>query len=230
MKSGSESDHTGVTLALVSGLGLLAFAVLWELRWRRLAGMLSMQQRSTERWAERALHDSLTNLPNRSLLQDRMEQALFRAQRNQTCVAVLFIDLDDFKRVNDVYGHQVGDRLLVATGERLQQHLRASDTASRLGGDEFVVLLEMKSPNDPVMMVAERLRRSLHVPLLLEPEPITVSASIGVALSKTGTETPEQLLNAADQALYDAKQSGKNRVLISAEGEQSSTGARQAAT
>jgi diguanylate cyclase len=216
MKSRSSYEWVGLFLAILSSVGLLIYSALWERRWRRLLKDLSVQEKNNHKWVERALHDPLTNLPNRSLLKDRLHQALLRSQRNGTTIAVLFLDLDNFKAVNDEYGHLVGDRLLIAVGERLRHHLRASDTAGRLGGDEFVVLIEVKEPNDTVMMVAERLRRALHVPLLLEPAPITLSASIGVAISLTGDEQPEDLLHQADRALLEAKRSGKDCVILNA--------------
>jgi diguanylate cyclase (GGDEF)-like protein len=214
MNTRSDKGVNGYFLSAITGLGLVTFAVLWELRWRRLVQTMSTRQDKTNEWVERALHDPLTSLPNRSLFNDRIEQALIRAQRNDTCIAVLFIDLDDFKNVNDRYGHLVGDQLLIAAGERFRHHLRASDTASRFGGDEFVVLLEVRSRRDPVIMVAERLRRALHVPLLLEPEPITLSASIGVAVSNSGEESIQDLLDAADSALLKAKRAGKDQVVL----------------
>jgi diguanylate cyclase len=215
MEPRAQSDRTSLILALLSSVGLVAFVTIWERRWSRLAEVMARRQQLTDEWVERALHDPLTNLPNRSLLNDRIEQALIRAQRNGTCIAVLFIDLDNFKEVNDRYGHQVGDELLIAVGERLRQNLRASDTAGRLGGDEFVVLLEIRDRNDPVKMVAERLRRALHVPLLLEPATVSLSASIGIALSTGADDRVEDLLDQADSALLKAKQSGKDRVFIS---------------
>jgi diguanylate cyclase len=214
MEPQSRVERTSLLLAIISSVGLLLFAALWELRWSKLTSTLSRKQQNTDEWVKRALHDPLTNLPNRSLLTDRIDQALIRAQRNGTAVAVLFIDLDNFKEVNDQYGHLVGDQLLVATGERLRQHLRASDTAGRLGGDEFVVLLEIRDQNDPVKMVAERLRRALHVPLLLEPAPIALSASIGIAISQGGSASINDLLDQADAALLQAKNSGKDQVTL----------------
>jgi diguanylate cyclase len=214
MKSRSSYEWVGLFLAILSSVGLLIYSALWERRWRRLLKDLSVQEKNNHKWVERALHDPLTNLPNRSLLKDRLHQALLRSRRNGTTIAVLFLDLDNFKAVNDEYGHLVGDRLLIVVGERLRHHLRASDTAGRLGGDEFLVLIEVKEPNDTVMMVAERLRRALHVPLLLEPAPITLSASIGVAISLTGDESPEDLIHQADRALLEAKRSGKGCIIL----------------
>lgn len=204
-------------LAILTGLGLVALGVLWERRWRRLMDTLTNRELDSEEWVERALHDPLTNLPNRTLLDDRIDQALIRAERNRTSVAVLFIDLDNFKVINDTYGHLVGDQMLIAAGQRFQQHLRASDTAARLGGDEFVALLEMKQNSEAAVMVAERLRTALHVPLVLEPEPLTLTASIGIAITHTPNVRPSDLLMWADRALLEAKQRGKDQVILSKE-------------
>jgi diguanylate cyclase len=214
MEPRSRLDNLGLFLAILTSIAMFLFAVIWETRWKRMVAALSSEKRSNHELAEQALRDPLTSLPNRTLLNDRLQQALMRCQRNETTVAVLFLDLDNFKNVNDKHGHLVGDQLLIAVGERLRHHLRSSDTAGRLGGDEFVVILELRNPNDAVMMVAERLRRALHVPLLLEPEPITVSTSIGIALSETGVDDPEDLLNEADNALLEAKRSGKDCVIM----------------
>jgi diguanylate cyclase (GGDEF)-like protein len=220
MQSRVWRENLAIILAFLSSISMLLFTLVWESRWKRLINAISTQRRTNHEWTERALHDPLTSLPNRMLLEDRLQHALIRSQRHGTTVAVLFLDLDNFKAVNDKYGHLVGDQLLIAVGERLRQHLRSSDTAGRLGGDEFVVLLELRNQNDPVEMVADRLRRALHVPLLLEPAPITVSTSIGIALSESGEEDPEDLLNEADNALLQAKRSGKDRVIMGATMEQ----------
>lgn len=226
MDSRSHLERAGFFLAILSSTGLLLITLLWERRWKRLLHTFTTQEQTNHEWVERALHDPLTALPNRMLLKDRLQQALIRSQRNNTAIAVLFIDLDNFKNVNDQYGHLVGDQLLIAVGDRLRQHLRASDTAGRLGGDEFVVLLEIRDRNDPIIMVAERLRRALHVPLLLEPAPITLSTSIGIALSETGEEDPEELLAQADSALLKAKQSGKDCVIMGSVNDKAETTGR----
>jgi diguanylate cyclase len=200
--------------SLITGVGIVVFALIWELRWSRLLQTLAEHRSATAHWTKQALHDPLTSLPNRTLLRDRLEQALFRASRNGTCIGVLFIDLDNFKAVNDSFGHFVGDQVLVATGERLRGQLRAGDTAARVGGDEYVVLLELKSPDDPVVMIAERLRYALQTPLLQDPAPITLNASIGIAISEAGDYDPDELLQKADRALIGAKRIGKDRVVF----------------
>jgi diguanylate cyclase len=209
------SQRINSWLIAASTIGMVAFGVIWEMRLRKVLETLQQRDDHASQWAERALHDPLTNLPNRTLLLDRIEQSLIRSRRNNSGVAVLFIDLDNFKQINDRYGHLVGDELLIAVGERFRQHLRGSDTAARLGGDEFVVLIEFGATDatNTVMIVAERLRSALQVPLVLEPEPLTVKASIGIAVATSGEEEPEFLLKEADRALLEAKHSGKNRVV-----------------
>lgn len=209
-------ERTG-WLIMFTGVGFAFVALLWELRWRRLLRILIEQKTTASQWVERALHDPLTGLPNRLLLQDRIEQALARAHRTGKHIALLCVDLDDFKTVNDNHGHLIGDQILIAVGQRFRQHLRASDTAARLGGDEFVILIDVSDSTDAVMLVAERLRSALQVPLLLEPEPLTLNVSIGVAIATSLDTTPDELLARADRALLRAKHWGKDRVVIASD-------------
>jgi diguanylate cyclase (GGDEF)-like protein/PAS domain S-box-containing protein len=160
-----------------------------------------------------ALHDPLTDLPNRRLLLDRLEHALAVAKRVGTAVAVLFVDLDGFKVVNDSHGHEVGDQLLIRCADRLQGCLRDSDTLARLGGDEFVVLLEGVAESGHPATTATRMLQALAQPFKLDRATVQISASIGIA---TGTScTPRTLLHAADSAMYQAKATGPGQVIIS---------------
>ncbi len=158
-----------------------------------------------------AFHDSLSGLANRALFLDRLEHALARAARSQSLLAVLFLDLDDFKLVNDSFGHAAGDDLLVAVAGRLTKSLRVGDTAARFGGDEFAVLLEEVSGFEEANQVAERIITALRVPLTVEDHQVQVHASIGIAVSPAGAEGPAELLQAADVAMYSAKSRGKGR-------------------
>ncbi|PSB03900.1 EAL domain-containing protein [Merismopedia glauca] len=159
-----------------------------------------------------ALHDALTGLPNRALLMDRLEQALKRSQRRKDRkFAVLFLDLDRFKTINDSLGHLVGDQLLIALTHRLQTYRRESDTVARLGGDEFVILLEEIEDVNDAIEVAERIHRSLSPPFILEGREVFTSVSMGIALSSSNYSQPEQLLRDADTAMYYAKAHGKAR-------------------
>ncbi|MDP8970076.1 MAG: EAL domain-containing protein [Actinomycetota bacterium] len=154
-----------------------------------------------------ALHDALTGLPNRTLLVDRIRHAA--SSGDAGAATLIFLDLDDFKTVNDSFGHPVGDELLVAVSERLRSCVRAGDTTARLGGDEFVVLLQgLARPGDS-MSTAERLIDALRTPFVVHGRQISVSASLGVALSSDQTEQPEELLHHADMAMYAAKRRRK---------------------
>jgi len=158
-----------------------------------------------------ALHDSLTGLANRALFADRTQHALDRADRElDTPPAVLFLDLDDFKTINDSLGHSAGDALLVAVGRRLERILRPADTAARLGGDEFAILLEDVGDETP-QAVAARLLQAFEQPFSIMRKQVQVHVSIGIAQDPTGSVGPEELLRNADLAMYVAKQRGKGR-------------------
>jgi len=156
-----------------------------------------------------AFHDGLTGLANRTLFAERVEHTLARSGRDD--LAVLFIDLDDFKHVNDSLGHAAGDQLLVAAARRLQGCLRPTDTAARLGGDEFAVLLERVTDADAAVGVAGRVLDTLHQPFGLNGRTIPIKASVGVAVGRPGVDEAEELLRNADVAMYAAKAGGKDR-------------------
>jgi diguanylate cyclase (GGDEF)-like protein len=158
-----------------------------------------------------AFHDGLTGLANRALFRDRLAHALERGARAREKLAVLFLDIDDFKRVNDAVGHHGGDTLLIAIGERVRSCLRSSDTASRLGGDEFAVLLEGLTTEADAEQVAQRLVDELRVPFRAGEVSTMVAASIGIAFGVAGTDTADALLRNADFAMYRAKALGKGR-------------------
>ena len=162
-----------------------------------------------ERLRHQAFHDSLTELPNRALFMNRLGFALTRAERSKRTAAVLFLDLDNFKLVNDSLGHEVGDSLLVSVAERLRASLRAEDTAARFGGDEFTVLLEDVTGVTDAVRVADKITRALSTPFVLESREVFVTTSIGIVLGTSGCERPTDLLRNADVALYRAKANGK---------------------
>ena len=168
------------------------------------------QSRVQRELQHRALHDSLTGLANRELLLDRLDQALARSRRDGRAVAVLFLDLDHFKLVNDSLGHAVGDELLVAVGELLQHHLREVDTAGRLGGDEFVLVLEELTGPAEAIAVAERLLLATRQTVDVAGEALRTSLSIGIAVANSRS-TSSELLAEADAALYRAKAAGRGR-------------------
>jgi diguanylate cyclase (GGDEF)-like protein len=166
------------------------------------------RRRTEERTQHEALHDPLTELPNRNLFLDRLEHALSQAGRHQNSVAVLFLDLDQFKRVNDSLGHVAGDELLAAVAPRLEQALRPGDSIARFGGDEFAVLVEDISNERDVTRVAERIAEALARPFVLREGEHFVSASIGISIGG-GSDAPEALIRDADSALYRAKEHGR---------------------
>jgi diguanylate cyclase (GGDEF)-like protein/PAS domain S-box-containing protein len=160
-------------------------------------------------WLERqALHDPLTKLPNRLLLMDRARQALTRLHRSHGLVAMLFVDLDRFKTINDNLGHALGDHLLISLASRLATMMRDSDTVARLGGDEFVVLAEDLQTDAEALTVAERVLRALEEPFVVGSTEVSMLASIGVSVSHDPDADPEALLREADVAMYRAKRSG----------------------
>jgi diguanylate cyclase (GGDEF)-like protein/PAS domain S-box-containing protein len=161
-----------------------------------------------------ALHDPLTRLPNRLLLMDRAHQALARLHRSNGVVALLFIDLDKFKAVNDNLGHGVGDRLLVAISERLAELMRDSDTVARLGGDEFVILAEDIDSDAEALTLAERVLDALERPFPVGSAELAMLASVGVSVSHSPDTDPESLLREADLAMYRAKRAGGRRLEI----------------
>ncbi|MBJ7610493.1 MAG: EAL domain-containing protein [Candidatus Dormibacteraeota bacterium] len=168
--------------------------------------------------SHQAFHDSLTDLANRALFSDRIEHALLRRSRTNKPVAVLFIDLDDFKGINDTLGHAAGDELLVGVAERLRSSLRRPDTAARLGGDEFAVLIEDIDQVSEAEAVAERVFLALAAPFALAGQSVTVRASIGIAVSNDDNDTAGGLMSHADVAMYAAKSAGKHQQILFAPG------------
>ena len=166
------------------------------------------RKRMEEHLEYQAYHDPLTDLPNRSLIIDRLTHALARANRRGSHVAILFMDLNDFKVINDSLGHEAGDHLLVALADRLQGCLRLEDTLARLGGDEFVILLEDTSNLSDATRICERILEELRRPFMLDEREVFVTPSIGIALDTPGQESPEELLRNADTAMYQAKEKG----------------------
>jgi len=168
------------------------------------------RERLEERLVHQASHDALSGLPNRALLLERVGRALDR-RHGATGIAVLFLDLDNFKVVNDSLGHEAGDRLIVAVAERLLACLRPGDTAARLGGDEFTLLLENVIDTRDAIRVAERVQAQLLVPITLDGQEVFATASIGIALSTAQHVGPDELLREADLAMYRAKTNGRGR-------------------
>jgi diguanylate cyclase (GGDEF)-like protein len=155
-------------------------------------------------------HDTLTNLPNRLLLLDRLSRMILKAKRNRSYVAVLFLDLDRFKKINETLGHDIGDQLLQAVAERLQNCVRKSDTVARLGGDEFAVLLDDLHDVKFVVMIGRKILQVISKPIMIQDYELYITGSIGISLFPDDSEDVDDLLRCADTALYRAKDAGKN--------------------
>lgn len=188
----------------------------WEAEAARLRRRYERERRArreaediAERFTREAMHDSLTGLPNHALFLDRLGLSMARARRLDSLLAVLFLDLDGFKDVNDRFGHAAGDRLLVEVAARLQTCLRAADTLARLGGDEFAIVAEGFSGVNDAEAIAGRAIEILQRPIVVEGQEIVVGCSIGISLLHGPSQAPEDLLHNADLAMYLAKSCGK---------------------
>jgi diguanylate cyclase (GGDEF)-like protein/PAS domain S-box-containing protein len=183
--------------------------LLWSARCDGEAWYAAAKDVTDRMWLERqALHDPLTKLPNRLLLMDRARQAVARLRRSNGPIALLFIDLDRFKAINDNLGHAVGDHLLISVSERLAEMLRDSDTVARLGGDEFVILAEDLESDAEALAVAERVLHALEEPFQVGSAEVSMLASVGVSITHDPQAEPEDLLREADVAMYRAKGAG----------------------
>ena len=183
-------------------LGLADIAV-------RLAGIAIEHKQSKDKIDHMAYHDALTGLPNRGLLQDRLTQAIIHADRIKAGVALLYIDLDRFKHINDSLGHEVGDRLLQAVALRLQNCMRKDDSLARLGGDEFVLTLMAPADSHSAAQVAEKALDALHRPIMVDGHELHVSCSIGISLYPNDGHDAAALMRNADAAMYHAKEKGR---------------------
>ena len=157
-----------------------------------------------------ATHDSLTGLPNRTLFSDRLRHALARAKRSEKMIAVLFIDLDGFKSVNDAFGHEIGDQVLKLVSDKLRRCIRSSDTVARMSGDEFILVIENLSKQEDALSIASKILGTISAPLMVSNQHITITASIGLSLYPVDGEDELNLLQKADAAMYQVKNNAKN--------------------
>jgi diguanylate cyclase (GGDEF)-like protein len=213
--SGLSANVQGLVVLLAGALATLLLAALVIVLARSREQAMGMVAEKTGELRHQAMHDALTGLPNRVLALDRVEQMLARARRQDLPVAALYVDIDDFKNVNDSFGHAAGDELLRIVAGRLSSAIREGDTAARLGGDEFVVLVEGSTLDAGPELVAERVLEALREPCDMRSEigrELSISASIGVAFGLR--ESPDELLRDADLALYAAKEAGRDRYVL----------------
>ncbi len=203
---------------LIGAMVVLGLVSTWKVA-RSLDAAEAERRRADAMMHRLAHYDSLTDLPNRLLLDDRLGQALARADREGDLVAMLYLDLDGFKRVNDTLGHAAGDQVLKEAARRILATVRTVDTAARLGGDEFCVVLENVKSTVDVRAVTDRLVDQLGRPYSVDGAEARISVSVGVGLFPVDARTPANLMKIADAAMYRAKVAGKNRVVFHAEAE-----------
>lgn len=200
-------------LVLVTTLAVLAITLLTSLLDARLeartAVLADSLSQANQELTHLALHDMLTGLPNRTLLADRIQQAMQAVKEQGGCFALMFIDLDGFKPVNDAFGHHMGDQLLREVGQRLREDLRSHDTLARIGGDEFVLLVQLTQPDD-ALGLAERQVVLINRAFQVAEHELKISASVGIAMCPGNGNSPQELLMNADAAMYHAKGVGKN--------------------
>lgn len=204
---GRAGDIVDAVAAGVNSLGEELEASYQEIE-RRIAERTAELAVATRELSRRALEDALTGVANRAAFWDRLGGRQRDASRHGTQFAVLFLDLDDFKTVNDSLGHAVGDRLLVEMARRIQAELRPGDTTARVGGDEFLVLLDEVGTAEDALAVAGRVNDRLRVPYELDGDRLPVTCSIGVAMGSGALATSDAIVAAADAAMYEAKRSG----------------------
>ena len=200
-------------LVLITTLAILTIALLTSVLDARMetrtAGLAQSLTEANRELTQLALHDTLTGLPNRVLLADRIDQAMSKVQEQGGCFALMFIDLDGFKPVNDAFGHHMGDQLLRAVGLRLREELRSQDTLARIGGDEFVLLVQLGEENDALNLAARQVGL-IGRPFQVAEHDLQISASVGITIYPGNGYTAEELLMNADAAMYHAKGTGKN--------------------
>ena len=199
-KDGSEFPARASLSRMQGGAGDMIIVTLQD---------ISQQKHIEDRLTWQATHDPLTGLPNRAELTERLEKALDRAKRSGLSVGVIFVDLDNFKLVNDTYGHAIGDELLMAIAERLIGLVRAGDTVARFGGDEFVILSEQIKDSVAIVNLAERINKAARDALSIGPHRITATVSLGVTVGQ-GSDSAQDLLRKSDAAMYSAKDSGRD--------------------
>jgi diguanylate cyclase (GGDEF)-like protein len=217
--------HGAQSVIVTAGMGLSVLLAL--LTWLMVTGRaraLRLAAGMTEELRHMAQHDALTHLPNRALFSDRLSHELSRAKRHGGRFAIIFLDLDHFKPVNDKYGHAVGDQLLRQVADRLKAAVRKADTVARIGGDEFVLLMPELSENESVFGLATKVQEALRDTFVIEGHDLSISCSIGVSVYPQDGNEADALTKSADESMYLAKESGRNCIKVSEPGLQVPTG------
>jgi diguanylate cyclase (GGDEF)-like protein len=207
------SDRAFLTQLILGAFALAVAAAaggMLVVRARQLVLNVEQRKRAEERIRHLAYHDALTDLPNRSLLEDRLTTALAQAHRKSRMLALLYLDLDRFKRVNDTLGHSLGDHILQSVAERLTSIVREADTVARVGGDEFTILLPEISQAQDAIDVADRILRELRRPVMVDHRELPATTSMGIAFYPNDAEEADTLLRNADIAMYRAKEQGRD--------------------
>lgn len=204
---GFSVQRASISIMVVS---VLLIAIL-ALGYRNTSRAFATNRRLTEQLAHEAMHDPLTLLPNRRFFNDWLGKSVAMAQRNDFSIAVLFIDLDGFKQVNDRFGHDAGDQVLRVTAERFRRFMRGSEVLARLGGDEFAILVSQAPSDEALSTFAKRIIDAMAEPISIGSEVARVGVSIGIAVLPRDAQTVEALIRASDAAMYQAKAGGKNQ-------------------
>lgn len=202
---------------LIAGVGTVLSLLLALLAWLMVTGRdraVRLAEAMTEELRRVAQHDPLTDLPNRALFSDRLDRELARARRQHGRFAMVFLDLDHFKPINDNFGHDVGDQVLQQVARRLQNCVRSTDTVGRIGGDEFVVLMAQLSESDVILALAEKLQQALRLPIVVNDHQLTITCCIGVAVYPEHGTDAMTLTRSADDAMYRAKAAGRDCIRL----------------
>jgi len=224
IRAGTQAELSLIVSSRIDGQEHALLVRATPLRAAGIAGIVAIHTdvsehvRAERRLSHLAHHDTLTGLPNRLLFHDRLQSALALSRRNAWLMAVLFVDLDRFKGVNDTLGHEVGDKLLQEAAHRLQRSVRECDTVCRMGGDEFALVLPELGDMDEAAQVPQRIVESLRAPLRIDGHDLALTASIGIALFPADAEEPETLVRCADAAMYRAKKLGRDNYQFYAAG------------
>ena len=215
---GGLSNHTLAVLVSTGTLGILGITLVISAFDSQLAARTVKHaeslQAANEQLRNIALYDNLTGLPNRLLLEDRMERSILRGDRSGKLCALMFVDLDRFKSVNDTFGHRIGDELLKTVAQRLTNCVRKEDTVARVGGDEFIVVLNELAKREDAALIGGKMLEQLGRPFSVERHELEISCSIGISIFPDDGKTLLELMNNADVAMYHAKKAGRNGYLF----------------